>query len=175
MTLEEYIKEKTHTDKPNHYKVTGCVGVRDFHKMIRKHKWFNIGRPVSEHEFYVIIRSINKLLADNLVKEGSMVIPATMGKLEIAKKNTEPKVHKGKLCIKYPIDWQSTLKLWYEDKEAEKNKIVVRFENEYTYHIKFDKYKSTCGNKCFYEFTPHRRVKRALRDSINEGIIDALW
>ena len=42
------------------HKITNSFGVYDSYKWIRKNKWLNIGRPVTEHEFYSIIRTMNK-------------------------------------------------------------------------------------------------------------------
>jgi hypothetical protein len=44
---------------PRYYKVNNSLGVYDAYKWIRKNKWFNIGRPLKEHEFYSIIRKVN--------------------------------------------------------------------------------------------------------------------
>ena len=41
-------------------------GVYDAYKWIRKNKWFDIGRPLKEDEFYKIIRGINIKLAERL-------------------------------------------------------------------------------------------------------------
>ena len=47
------------------HKITNSFGVYDSYKWIRKNKWLNIGRPVTEHEFYSIIRTMNKELTKN--------------------------------------------------------------------------------------------------------------
>ena len=60
------------------HKVTDSIGVYDIYKIIRKNKWFNIGRPLKEHEFYSIIRSINNYLSDNLVNGDDIVFPYGM-------------------------------------------------------------------------------------------------
>ena len=111
------------------HKVTDSIGVYNIYKIIRKNKWFNIGRPLKEHEFYSIIRSINNYLADNLVNGDDIVFPYGMGRLELRKVNITPKIINGKLIISKPIDWDRTLKLWYEDNESFKQKTLVRVEN----------------------------------------------
>ena len=45
------------------YKITNSIGVYDLYKLIRKNHWYDIGRPLKEHEFYAIIRKVNSLLA----------------------------------------------------------------------------------------------------------------
>ena len=41
-----------------------------------------------------------------------------MGRLELRKVNINPKIINGKLIVSKPIDWDRTLKLWYEDNES---------------------------------------------------------
>jgi hypothetical protein len=67
------------------FKVKGSVGVYDMYKAIRKHHWYNIGRPVTEKEFYGIIRGINNLLAEELANGQSVDLPDRMGRLELRK------------------------------------------------------------------------------------------
>lgn len=38
------------------FKVTGSWGIYDAYKSIRRHKWYDIGRPLTEKEFYAIVR-----------------------------------------------------------------------------------------------------------------------
>ena len=40
------------------FKVSGSWGIYDAYKLIRKNKWYDIGRPLTEKEFYSIIRQI---------------------------------------------------------------------------------------------------------------------
>ena len=54
-------------DKPRVHKVSNSIGVYDAYKWIRKNNWLNIERPLKEKEFYLIIRNINKLIAENIV------------------------------------------------------------------------------------------------------------
>ena len=129
------------------HKVTDSIGVYDIYKIIRKNKWFNIGRPLKEHEFYSIIRSINNYLADNLVNGDDIVFPYGMGRLELRKINITPKIINGKLIISKPIDWDRTLKLWYEDNESFKQKTLVRVENNDLFKITYNKNKAKFNNK----------------------------
>jgi hypothetical protein len=71
--------------KVREYKITNSIGVYDLYKKVRKNHWYDIGRPLKEHEFYTIIRSINKLLAENIVNGQIVVSPEQMGKLELRK------------------------------------------------------------------------------------------
>ena len=67
------------------HKVSGSLGVYDAYKWIRKNKWLNIGSPISEHDFYSIIRRINNCLADELIKGTDINLPHRLGRLEVRK------------------------------------------------------------------------------------------
>ena len=82
------------------HKVTNSLGSYDAYKYIRKNKWFNIGRPLTEHEFYQIIRRINNYLAEELINGNDVIFPNRMGKLELRKRNSLPIIDKnGKLVV----------------------------------------------------------------------------
>ena len=156
-------------------KVTGSWGVYSAYKAIRKHNWYNIGRPVTEKEFYAIIRGVNKLLAEEILLGKEVKLPACMGALELRKTEVGVRMKDGKLKITYPINWNETLKLWYEDAEARKDKLLLRHENKYVYHIRHNKFKANFENKCFYLFQPNKFLKMRLKDNIKNGKTDTLW
>lgn len=156
-------------------KVRNSWGVYDAYKLIRKNGWYNIDRPLKEKEFYGIIREINKLLAVEIANGNEVKFPHGMGKLELRKMKRGVFLLEGKLVNTYPINWEDTLRLWYEDKEARVNKTLIRREEEYVYHVKYTKYDATYENQCFYEFTLNRFIKMALKENIKKGKIDALW
>lgn len=156
-------------------KVRNSYGVYDAYRNIRRNKWYDIGRPLKEKEFYSIIRGVNNLLADELSKGNSIVFPDKMGKLELRKQEVGASIVNGKLKVTYPIDWGETLKLWFEDKEARKDKTLLRQNVKNTYKVKYCKYDATYENKSFYEFTLNRFIKKALKEKINNGLTDTLW
>lgn len=156
-------------------KVRNSFGVYDCYKKIRKKGWMDIGRPLKEKEFYSIIRRVNNLYAKELAEGKEMLFPNRMGKLELRKFPVGVSLVNGKLKNTYPIDWDSTIRLWYEDEESRGNKTLLRHEIPYTYHIKYNKFAANYENKSFYEFVLNRFVKRALKDNLQKGKIDTLW
>lgn len=158
-------------------KVTNSMGVYDFYKAIRKHHWYNIGRPVSEKEFYAIIRGVNDLLAEELKEGRTVTFPIRMGKLELRKHEVGAFISNGRLKITYPPDWSETLKLWYKDEEARRNKTIMRQENQFVYYIKYctKGNDANYNNKGFYQFTLNTFIKKALSRNIKQGKIDTLW
>lgn len=156
------------------HKITNSLGSYDAYKYIRKNKWFNIGRPLTEHEFYQIIRRINNYLAEELINGNDVIFPNRMGKLELRKRNSLPIIDKnGNLKVTYAIDWDSTLKLWYEDEEAFNNKTLVRLPERNIFRIKYNKNTANYNNKSFIEFQVNRNIKVRLKQKIKNNEIDA--
>lgn len=155
--------------------VSNSWGVYDAYKLIRKHEWYNIGRPLKEHEFYSIVRGINKLLGEEITMGNSVTFPQRMGHLELRKIKTGVTYKNGKLKVTYAIDWDSTLRLWFEDKEARDKKILLRFENGDQFKVRYCKYKAAYRNMAYYQFTLNRGLKRRLKDNIKLGIVDTMY
>ena len=162
-------------NKPRKFKVSGSWGTFDAYKLARKHSWYNIGKAVKVHDFHIIVRQVNKLLLERLLSGEVVKFPSRMGAIEVRKYERGAKLVDGKLKINYPVDWDSTLKLWAEDEEAYKNKTLIRFEDKTGYRIKYDRFNATYDNKIFYEFCLHVPAKRLLKDSIKQGKTDTLW
>lgn len=156
------------------HKITDSLGVYDAYKYIRKHKWFNISRPLTEHEFYQIIRRVNNYLAEELVNGNDIIFPNRMGKLELRKRNSLPVIDKnGSLKVTYAIDWDSTLKLWYNDEEAFNNKTLIRLPERSIFKVKYNKDSANYENKSFMEFQINRDIKTRLKQKIKNNEIDA--
>ena len=157
------------------YKITNSIGVYDLYKIVRKNHWYDIGRPLKEHEFYTIIRNVNKLLAENLANGDAVVFPEQMGKLELRKYPRGVRFVNGKLKNTYPIDWKSTNQLWAEDEEEHKKKTLLRYESPIVYHVRYCKEDATYENKTFYQFRLHQKVRKRLKENIINGKTDTLW
>lgn len=156
-------------------KVRNSWGTYDAYKLIRKHGWWDIGRPLKEHEFYTITRKVNDLLAKETANGNLVKFPCRMGSLELRKSFRKAYFKDNKLYVTYPVDWKKTLRLWFENKEAMKDKILVRNEGGLVYKVKYCRYNATYNNKIFYEFTLNRNIKKALKENIKEGIVDTAY
>lgn len=164
-------------DKRTH-KITNSLGVYDAYKYIRKNKWFDIGRPITEHEFYQIVRRVNSILASYLVNGDDVPLPLRMGQLELRKRKSLPIINsKGELKVTYAIDWDKTIQLWYEDKEAFENKTLVKIPEKNIFRVRYNKEHANYNNKSFMEFLVNRDIKTRLKHNIKNNKIDAfsLW
>ena len=156
-------------------KVRNSWGVYDAYKLLRKNGWEGIGKPVTEKDFYAIIRGINLMLADNIVNGISIKFPHQMGSLILRKGHKGVSIVDGKIKNTYPIDWHNTLLLWDKDEEAKKKKILLRHENEWVYYIWYDSWKAKFENKSFYHFDVNTFIKRKLSQNIKQGKVDTIW
>jgi hypothetical protein len=176
MEFEEFrdtILKRSKSKKP--FKVLNSWGVYDAYKLLRKNKWYSIGRPLKEKEFYSIIRGVNRLMADEIANGKTIQFPQRMGALELRKYKVGATLVDGKLRVTYPPDWSETLKLWYEDEEARKNKTILRNNNPYVYYIRFLRDMAIFDNKHFYMFQTNTFIKKALSENIKQGKIDTVW
>lgn len=162
-----------HLNDTRVHKITGSLGVYDSYKYIRKNKWFDIGKPIKEGEFYKIIRGVNNLLAQELALGKEINLPYRLGTLEIRKRPTKVAIVDGKLVTNLPINWDATLRLWCEDEESYNNKTLVRQETEDVFKVYYNKSKANYNNKSFYDFRPNRELKIKIAKNAREGILDA--
>ena len=174
---DEYNKFKSsiqHLQDNRTHKITNSLGVYDAYKFIRKNKWLSIPRGLTEHEFYQIIRRINNYLADELISGNDVIFPNRMGKLELRKRNSLPIIDKnGKLKVTYAIDWDKTLKLWFEDEEAYNKRQLVKISEREIFRIRYSKEDANYKNKSFIEFQVNRDIKVRLKQKIKNNEIEA--
>lgn len=175
MGLDEFRNTIQKKSGSKQMKISNSWGVYDVYKHIRKNGWYNIGRPLKEHEFYSIIRGVNNYLAKEIINGNSVDFPYKMGTLELRKKERGVSIVNGKLKITYPVNWDETIKLWFEDEQARKDKTLLRDEQKFVYRVKYNKYKANYENKSFYEFALNRKIKKALKENIKNRKVDALW
>lgn len=175
MEYNEFLEKVQKKRTSKKAKIRNSWGVYDAYKLIRRNHWYNIGKVVSQHDFYSIIRMVNNMLASEFLKGNDINFPHGMGVLEMRKTERGVSFKDGRLVNTYPVNWGSTMRLWFEDDEARRNKILVRNDTKFVYKIFYNRFKATYKNQIFYEFAPNRFLKVALKDSINKGKIDTLW
>lgn len=176
---EEYKKWKEfrisvrHLNEHRTHKVSGSLGVYDAYKFLRKRKWLNIGRPLTEHEFYSIIRKVNDYLADSFLHGNDIKLPHRMGRIELRKYDAKIYLKDNKVVTNLPIDWDKTLRLWYEDKESYDNRTLVKVEEKEIFKVYYNRQLADYNNQSFYEFNVNRELKKRLKQRIKEGKLDA--
>ena len=173
MDEREFRAQVLKLNEPRAHKVSGSLGVYDAYKWVRKNKWLNIGRPISEHDFYSIIRLMGNHLADQLVKGIDINLPHRLGRLEVRKNSASITIQQGKVKTNLPVDWDATLKLWFEDEQSYQNKTLVKQDQKEIFRVIYNKTKAEYTNKSFYQFDLNRDIKKRLKQQIREGKLDA--
>jgi len=152
------------------HKVTGSLGVYDAYKWYRKNKPKEKKYILSESQYFTIIRRINEALREELLLTGDLMFPCRMGRLEIRKHPAIITSDGKKIKTNLPIDWDATLKLWFEDEECRRDKTLVRTNVSEIFRVYYNKGKANYNNKSFYQFSTNRELKRLLKDAIKNNI-----
>ena len=170
--MDNFRREVLKVNKSRVHKVKNSLGVYDAYKWLRKNKWLDM-EPISEHDFYAIIRAVNKALAKSFLHLGSINLPLRMGEIILRKYHPSITSQDGKIKTNLPVDWDSTLQLWSEDKESYKKRTLIRLEEKEVFKVLYDKSKALYNNKSFYAFSLNRDIKTALKKQLKNGLLDA--
>lgn len=170
--MDNFRREVLKVDKPRVHKIKNSLGVYDSYKWLRKNKWLDVG-PISEHDYYAIIRAVNKALVLNFLIAGSIKLPERMGEITLSKYPAKITLENGKVQTNLPIDWDATLNLWSEDKDSYEKRTLIRSEEREIFKVIYDKSKALYNNKSFYTFELNRDIKLSLKKQLKNGLLDA--
>lgn len=170
--MDNFRREVLKVNKSRVHKVKNSLGVYDAYKWLRKNKWLDM-EPISEHDFYAIIRAVNKALAKSFLHLGSIKLPLRMGEIILRKYHPSITLQDGKIKTNLPVDWDSTLQLWSEDKESYKKRTLIRLEEKEVFKVLYDKSKALYNNKSFYTLELNRDIKLSLKKQLKNGLLDA--
>ena len=173
MTYEEFKFNVQHLNSLRIHKVKNSYGVYDGFKYYRKNKPKEHKYVLTESQYFSIIRRVNELLGESLINGEDVTLPYRLGRLEIRKYEARITTDGKKVRTNLPIDWDRTLKLWYEDKESYKNKTLIKVEEKEIYKVYYNRNVAEFTNKAFYQFDVNRELKRRLKQNIKEGKLDA--
>ena len=170
------------------HKVKNSYGVYDGFKYYRKNRPKEHKYVLTESQYFSIIRRVNELLGEALINGEDVTLPHRLGRLEVRKyearitTNAMAKLGRNetvqietlaKVRTNLPIDWDRTLRLWYEDEESYKNKTLIKVEEKEIYKVYYNRNVAEFTNKTFYQFDVNRELKRKLKQNIKEGKLDA--
>ena len=170
--MDDFRKEILKVNKPRVHKVNNSLGTYDDYKWLRKNKWLDVG-PISEHDYYAIIRTVNKALAKSFLHLGSINLPLRMGEIILRKYHPSITLQDGKIKTNLPVDWDSTLQLWSKDKESYKKRTLIRLEEKEVFKVLYDNSKALYNNKSFYTLELNRDIKLSLKKQLKNGLLDA--
>lgn len=173
MEYNEFIKSIKKVNNNRNHKVTNSYGSKDAFKYYRKIKPNNSKYVLTDCQYLHIIRSVNDCLRDYLLEGKDVLLPERMGRLELRKTTSKIKFENGKVKTNLPVDWNATLKLWYDNPMCKNKKQLVRQENIETFRVFYNRAKANYNNKSFYEFSTNRELKLGLKKNIKLNKIDA--
>jgi hypothetical protein len=138
-------------------KISNSYGVQDYYNHYR-HLYKDARHKVSYQEYAKVINSLNQSLAKRLINVGMVDLPLNCGRISI---NTVPiryKETKKGFTNTAGIDWQKTLKLWYEDHREFENKTLVKFDIKERFAVRYNRYNTAMINSMYFMFKLHRNV-----------------
>lgn len=173
MVFEEFLKDIKKVKSSRSHKIKNSYGSKDAFFYYRKIRPDKSEYVLTDCQYLKIIRLVNDSIRDLLVNGEEFNIPERMGLLELRKVENNPKFVDGKLKNTRPVNWDATLKLWYEHSKYKEAKTLVREESNQIFRIHYNKNKANYNNKTFYNFLPNRELKVKLKENIKKNKIEA--
>ena len=173
MEEQEFLNKVRKVKESRNHKVKNSYGIYDGYKFYRKNKPKDPKYVLTESQYFAITRKVNEFLAEALSRGEDVILPFRLGRIEVRKYESRITWDGKKVKSNLPIDWDRTLKLWYEDEESYKNKTLIKVEEKEIYKVYYNRNVAEFTNKAFYQFDVNRELKRRLKQNIKEGKLDA--
>lgn len=172
-SFEDYAKEVQNVHGKRKHKITGSQntisGFSYYRKIRPKEKEF----VLKDKEYLSIIREMNNLVADYLIENKSIRLPAGFGKLEVVKYETKSWIDEsGKFISTKKVDMNSTIRLWYEDEESRINKTLVRYDDEFVFRFNYPQHGRMYKYNGYYSIKFNRQLQQKLKLAIQAGNYD---
>ena len=157
------------------HKVKCNYGLPQYYKAYKK----NSKDPKSSKVYSAVLKDYLNANRNAVFNFGYIyVLPQRMGRIEIRKNKAEVKIDKnGKIINKLAPNWQATKRLWAENKEAKKKKIVIKYTNEHTdgyiFRPRYIKNTANYKNKSIYRMQVNREMRRNTNSAIMNKRLDA--
>jgi len=157
------------TSKRGPKKIISDYGLGDFYKYYTK----NSKEPVDSKTYSKVISLFNLKIIDNIINNYKVyTVPILRLKIGVRKAKPKIRIINGILVNGNPVDWVTTKKLWDEDEESMKNKVLVRSTNRHTFGYVFKivaiKFAAKFKNKAIFKFKASRSFQRALSTRIKD-------
>ena len=162
--FKEYQNKLLRRYDKKHWKIRNSWGSKHTHRSVNKN---HILKSVDECTFLAIVRNIHKSLAEELAKGTPICLPY-LGTFYIVNKRTVTYKKDNKIKTTKMIDWKATHQLWFTDKEAESEKILLRKNNSSYYHITWER--GAFNNCSAFRFRACRDLKAKLKSNIRNDI-----
>lgn len=173
MTFEEFRAEIQRQKEPRRSKIKNSVGVRQAYLFLQKRKWEDVGQHITEKQFQQIVRKVNEELGRLFIEKKILTLPHQMGTLEVRTAKNQARYTKdGRLTLPKIVNWDATLKLWNDDAEAFKDKILIRDMHPQKIRIIYDRTTANYNNKNYFDFIVNRGIVRTLSSMMRDGTLE---
>lgn len=167
-TYREYSNKIRKVSEPRRINITNSYTTRNAFTYYRNNRIQTKDYVLQDVEFDKIIKRCNELIIEELCAGRDFSLPYGLGKLTLRKYKVRHSRENNKL-----VDWNRTLKLWYEDKECEEEKFLVFSEDNYKYKLICNIYSSPCKNRKYFAFKPSRVLLKRINKLVSERKLDA--
>lgn len=173
MDFNEFAIKIKKANIPKKHEIRNSYGTIHAYRYYLKQCTKSKTTPIDEKLFRKIINYINSRLVKSLFHGEDIIFPYRLGSLKLRKANPKSYFDKGKLKITYPIDWGSTLKLWNQDEESYKDKVLVRHQDRDVYKLYYSKTSAYFKNMYYITFRPSRSIKSEIRKRVENNDMEA--
>ena len=162
-TLNDYKNELLKVSKKRNHRIKNSILTIE---LIRELKRNNIIKGVSESLVEKIIRTVNKNITTEICEKGSIHI-THIGTFYIKEIPQSFKYKNKNGYIAKSVDWKATYKLWFENKDMEQKKFLVRRKVNNRYKVCWNKNKFK--NYLYYSFKINRGFYNKIQDYLNNN------
>lgn len=142
----------------------GTYDVRDIYRSLKKKD--PIIKSLNEATFSGILRRIGELQFDDLLDNKKVVLPYHMGELMIVSNTSRVYKEDGQVKNTLKVNWNETVKLWYEHPEYREKKIYVRHQPCKYFKLVYLPSNRRYKNSKVYTFQPYRGIKKAMKEAV---------
>lgn len=115
------------------------------------------------------------VMADDVLDGRIVTLPRRMGSISLRRKPRVVKIgDDGKPKVNTPVDWGATVRLWSEDDDARRRKVIVHHDSKNVYSIMYTKNGAAFLYDNRVSFKPVRALKLRLKERLKDGEQDCL-
>lgn len=173
MDVKEYMRSVRKLNDPRKTVISNSYGLNDAYKYFKKNKPEHLKHSISRADFGRAVRAVNLILRDMLLNSKDIIFPEGMGGLELRKVKARIQFQNNWLRTNLRVNWNETLKLWYEDEEARKNKKLVRYETDELFRVFYNRGFIRHKNSWYFRWLTNRNFKKLLKEKVKNKEVEA--
>jgi len=176
MSFGEFLKDIKKVNGQRVHKIRNSYGLPDYYKYFYSKYGKHLSKKIKYTEYSNFIKCVIGKFIEELFSSGTIAFPSGLGLLDIKATECGAKLdEKGNLVVTKLVDWDATLKLWYQDEESRKNKSVVKIDSNLIYRIRYLKQNTKVTNKKYICFRPNRVLKQRMSKLAKTGMVNYFY